>query len=508
MHWDWEDAIVAPATPPQGGRLGILRASGVRIGAVLDKAGLRPIPTAADGPVGGQTAGGSWKDWLASLRWAQQTAVELPLSEGVALPGTLCGWPAGRSYTGQPLVEFQTLGSAPLLQRALREFAAAGARLAQPGEFTLRAFLAGRMDLTQAEAVLGVVHARHDDELSAALGQLAGGLRTQLEELRGRLLDLLAHLEAGLDFVDEDIEFITTEELTETLSEAVGRTARLLAAARGRNVAETAPRVVLYGEPNAGKSSLFNALRRRFGLGIGLEDSAEALVSPVPGTTRDHLTTRIRRRGREWRLVDTAGREDPEGDAIASAAQRLRSQQESQATVRLWCVVHGLPKTAWERQEQSRSDPRRIVVATQCDSCDASLAAQPPCDGSFAATSARDGTGLDELVAAVERLLSAGPTVARSGSPFETADSGDSEAAADGDDSLALVASTAVRCQESLREAHGALSRALAAVPNRLGEELIAAEVRAGLDHLGQVTGEVYTDDVLDRVFSRFCIGK
>lgn len=507
MHWDWEDAIVAPATPPQGGRLGILRASGIGIGAVLDRAGLRPVPTPSVGPAGGTEVGGSWKEWLASLRWAQQVAVELPLSEGVALPGTLCGWPAGRSYTGQPLVEFQTLGSSPLVQRALREFAAAGARLAQPGEFTLRAFLAGRMDLTQAEAVLGVVHARHDDELTAALGQLAGGLRTQLEELRGRLLDLLAHLEAGLDFVDEDIEFITTAELTETLTEAVGRTSRLLAAARGRNVAETAPRVVLYGEPNAGKSSLFNALRRRF----GLEGSAEALVSPLPGTTRDHLAARIRWQGREWRLVDTAGREDPEGDAIASAAQRLRTQQQSQATVRLWCVVHGLPTTDWERLEQARPDPRRLVVATQCDSRDSFQAASPNAAESTSgavSTSARDGTGLDELAEAVERLLSAGPTVSRPDSSFQQAVSDDCETAADGDDSLALVASTAVRCQESLREAHGALVRALAAVPNRLGEELIAAEVRAGLDHLGQVTGEVYTDDVLDRVFSRFCIGK
>ncbi len=230
------------------------------------------------------------------------------------LPATLYVWPNARSYTRQPQAEVHTLGSPPLLQCVLRAVCQAGARPAEPGEFTLRAFLSGRLDLTQAEAVLGVIDARGDDQLRAALEQLAGGLAGPLGQLRDRLLDLLAHLEAGLDFVEEDIEFITARELDGQLLAAAGAVDRLAQQMASRDLAGELPVVALTGWPNTGKSSLFNAL-------LG---DCQALVSEVAGATRDYLTGELEWRGLRFQLVDTAGAEPVTTGGLAGAAQHLQ----------------------------------------------------------------------------------------------------------------------------------------------------------------------------------------
>ena len=179
------------------------------------------------------------------------------------LPCELYLWPGKRSYTGQPVAEVHTLGSPPLLEAVVRAVCRGGARPAEPGEFTLRAFLAGRIDLTQAEAVLGVIDATGNAELDAALKQLAGGLAGPLRLLRSDLLDLLAHVEAGLDFADEDLPFIKAEELLKRLDEAAAEVDRLARQLAFRGEAVVRVRVAPCGRPNAGKSSLFNALTGR-----------------------------------------------------------------------------------------------------------------------------------------------------------------------------------------------------------------------------------------------------
>ena len=199
------------------------------------------------------------------------------------LPATLYFFPGPRSYTGQDLAELHTLGSPPLVERLVADLLTAGARPAQPGEFTLRAFLAGKKDLPQAEAVNAVIEAGTDAELATALAQLAGGVTRPLQSLREDLLNLLADLEAALDFADEDIEFVGKPETLARLDAAIEHLTALAHQLDDRSISGRPVRVALVGLPNAGKSSLFNALA-----------GGDALVSPIPGTTRDYLNRAAR----------------------------------------------------------------------------------------------------------------------------------------------------------------------------------------------------------------------
>jgi tRNA modification GTPase len=357
----------------------------------------------------------------------------------------------------------------------------AGARLARPGEFTLRAFLAGRIDLIQAEAVLGVIDAHDRRQLDAALNQLAGGLSKPLNQLRNDLLDLLADLEAGLDFVEDDIRFVTREELSSRLAAAallLEQTSRQLSE---RTTGGSLPRVVLAGPPNVGKSSLFNAL-------IG---TAAAITSGRPGTTRDYLSATINLDGLPVELIDTAG-VHPQPPAlpgvrstavdIESAAQSVAIEQHSRADLQLRCV-DSIEATAAGRNDQSGEDKGSIIVLTKCDLNPSATDASAIENLQTIATSSRTGLGLDRLKAAIREMLCAQQV-------------GDA------------VPGTAARAGESIRLARNALANAHELSAATAGEELVAAELRAALDELGKVVGAVYTDDLLDRIFSRFCIGK
>ena len=387
-----------------------------------------------------------------------------------AVPCDLYLWPTARSYTRQPVAELHTLGSPPLLEALLRRACAAGARLAEPGEFTLRAFLAGRIDLAQAEAVLGVIDATDRRQLDVALAQLAGGLTRPLAAIRDQLLDLLADLEAGL--VEEDIRFLSHADLTSRLTEAADAVSRLVEQLRGRDQADAEPRVVLVGSPNVGKSSLFNALA----------GDAAALVSARPGTTRDYLAARLDLGGRACQIIDTAGLDSAtSGDELSAAAQRMSHKQYEQADLRLFCLDSSRSLNPWE-QAQLQCGDRQLVIFTKCD-----LPSGRPHAPVAIETSAVTGRGLEELKVAIRSQLIAG--------------------AAEGNHAGAVV-STATRCGESLRLAAESLTRARKVAEHQGGDELIAAEVRTALVELGKVVGTIYTDDLLDRIFSRFCIGK
>ncbi len=284
------DTIAAVASAPGGAARAIVRISGPRVADVLS-----PVFRAED-PASLATATGP-------RRWAGVLVGPTAQHAELVLPGHLYFWPGTRSYTRQPLAEWHMLGSPPLVAAALCAVCAAGARQAQPGEFTLRAFLAGRLDLTQAEAVLGVIDANGPRDLQLALAQLAGGLAAPLHGLRSQLLDLLAHLEAGLDFVEEDIEFISAESLRAQLQSAAEQVDLLLSRLDQRMSAGEAPRVVLVGRPNVGKSSLFNALC----------GGPAALVADLPGTTRDFVRGMIDLGGVRCELIDTAGVDDTAG---------------------------------------------------------------------------------------------------------------------------------------------------------------------------------------------------
>ncbi len=456
-----EDTIVAIASPPGGAARGILRVSGPAVCECLARV-FRP------------TAGAD----LSAVRVPTALPGEFHLPGFASpLPGEVLLWPGNRSYTRQPLAELHTLGSPPLLEALVAAVCQAGARLAQPGEFTLRAFLSGRIDLTQAEAVLGVIDAARADQLDAALVQLAGGLARPLKQLRDELLDLVADLEAGFDFADEDLAFLSPAELAARLDHAAGALDKIQAQLQSRAQADHKPRAVLVGRPNVGKSSLFNAL-------AGAE---QAIVSPQPGTTRDYLIAELDLDGLRCELVDTAGLSSPEsfsGPAgeIEAAAQAAAVGQAQQAQVELFCVDSTVPLDPWEEEQLAEARRPRLVVLTKIDAPRRVVLEMPALE-----TSAWTGAGIGELKAALRaRLAEAGAP----GGPYPA------------------VASTAARSRESLRQAAEALARARQLHQDRLGEELIAAEVRLALEALGQVAGAVYTDDILDRVFSRFCVGK
>jgi tRNA modification GTPase len=451
-----DETIVAIASPLGGGARGIVRLTGPNLRRCLEKC-FRPdppqnLPSVSRAVV---SPGVLWLDGFAS-----------------PTPGQLYLWPGTRSYTGQPVAEVHLLGSPPLLEAVVRAACHGGARPAEPGEFTLRAFLAGRIDLTQAEAVLGVIEAAGAGELDAALRQLAGGLAGPLRRLRGDLLELLAHLEAGFDFADEDLPFITSNELHAQLQVASNQVVELVRRLAFRGESAVRVRVALVGPPNAGKSSLFNALAGRHG----------AIVSDIAGTTRDYLTAELDLDGVKCELVDTAGIADtPESNeaaAVEVAAQQMREEQARAAHVRIVCVE----AVAERRDDYSRiAFSEQIGVSTKCDQISTSHGREQ----SAIPTSAVTGEGIRELKSAIRSA------VLRASMPQSE-----------------VVAGTAVRCSESLRLAAASLDRALAAVSDGLGEELIATEVRVALHELGKVAGAVYTEDVLDRIFSRFCIGK
>lgn len=387
-------------------------------------------------------------------------------------PCDLYLWPGTSSYTRQPTAELHTVGSPALLEAALETVCGAGARLAEPGEFTMRAFLAGRLDLTQAEAVMAVIDASGPQQLDTALQQLAGGLTLPLTELRENLLNLLARLEAGLDFVEEDIEFIGAAELESQLKLSADRIQETLLQMESRLQTVEGIRVVLVGAPNVGKSSLLNAIAGK----------TAAIVSEAPGTTRDYITCRVDIDGVACELVDTAGVEMANPvRGTAAAAQQVTSQQRRRANLQIFCIDSTRPLNAWERGELSSQPPEpRLLVLTKCDYPNVLQLGKDAIR-----TSSRTGSGVKELLLAIYR------------SAFLV------------DDSLGnVVATTAARCHKSLTAAHESLARAMLEVQGATGEELVATEVRFALDELGKVVGAVYTEDVLDRIFSRFCIGK
>ena len=380
------------------------------------------------------------------------------------LPVTISFRRGPSTYTGQDLVEIHTLGSPPLLNLLLAHMLAQGARLAEPGEFTFRAFASGRLDLTQAEAVLEVIEADRPERLTAALLQLAGGLAKPILEARDRLLDVLAHVEAGLDFVDEpDVNPIERDRFAQALLDSKTVMINLLSRLSSRDRSGRAPRVVLQGPPNAGKSRLFNAL-------IGRET---AIVSPIAGTTRDFLSAFIVCDGLTIELIDTAGDESAR-DEIERSAQSQRSAQVADADLLLVCASFD----TLGREVQSPNNIPSLALWTKVD------IALREAHMDAISVSAATMIGLEELRRGIAHFLRGRRN----------------------EDNQVFQASA--RCRESLTLAVARLEAASAALHRNGGDEFVAVDIREAVDELGKVVGFVATDDILDRIFSRFCIGK
>ena len=454
MPFSLDDPIVAVATPPGPAFRGIVRVSGANAVSIVDR--ILDVSVPSKGPPVRLT-GHLHTERLGS-----------PLAASVLL------WPGTRSYTGQPMAEFHVIGAPPVLELLSSAVVDMGARLAERGEFTMRAFLNGRIDLLQAEAVSGVIDAADHDELLSALSQLGGGLTQQLRGIRSAVIAVLGDLEAGLDFVEDDIEFISTAEVVERLNDIRSVLKHLLIDARQRLPSDSRPRVVLAGLPNAGKSTLFNRLAQ----------ADLAIASKTVGTTRDYLSCPIIIGNLTVELVDTAGWGNFISD-IMSFAQEQRRQQLDSAELVVWCSAADQhpDEQAADRtlRDQSQSQTHQFVRIVTC----ADRVRRCHESAELLRVSAVTGEGLDDL----RRLISDTLTGDRS-SRHE------------------LVATTSLRCGHSIQQALFSVDRALDSATRGLGDEIIVISLRETLRELRSMLGETWTDDILDHIFSSFCIGK
>jgi tRNA modification GTPase len=455
------DTIAAITTPPGPGGIGIVRVSG-------------PLSTdLAAHLFAGREAAANWVShmlYLGLVRDAGGRAIDRGLAVLMRAP---------QSYTGEDVLELHCHGGPVVMHRVLTAVLRSGARLAEAGEFTKRAFLNGRLDLAQAEAVIDIVRARSDQASDIALAQLSGLLSSHLNEVRADLIRLKAFLEAQIDFADEDLA-IDDEEVELIFGSAENKLKQLVASYEHGRLRRDGVVVPIVGRPNVGKSSLLNAL-------LG-ED--RAIVTPMPGTTRDTIEESITVDGVPVLLADTAGlRGSTEADQVERLGMERTTAKIAGAHMVLFVVDASQPLRADDRLVANSVQGRpTVVVANKCDLAsglpegDLGTLAGGNC---MVRVSATAGLGLDALREAIARTLGASRRLPAD-CPIV---------------SSARHHATLVQAAERLGMAHTALS---GGVP----PELVAVDVQEAIDQIATITGGVTSEDVLDRIFADFCIGK
>jgi len=450
------DTIAAIATPPGEGGVGIVRISGSNVWKIADEIfqGLEK-PSAVKG--------GTF------LHGRVIDAASNEIDDALCLV-----FRAPHSYTGEDTVEIQGHGGAVVLKNILRRALDAGARMAEPGEFTKRAFLNGKMDLVQAEAVADLIHARSDRAAAAALEQLEGSLSKQFNALTDGLIETAADLETTLDFVEDELPDDVFPNLGKKLDQSFQTLENLLDTwDEGRLLREGA-RVVIMGRPNAGKSTLFNAL-------LGAD---RAIVTDIAGTTRDIIEEGLVLNGIPLRVLDTAGLREAECEIEREGIRRARAHSEA-ADIAVYLIDSSLPASDEDAEHLQKLDPVRTVVALNKTDIRHPDFDFPVSKFQTLETSLVSDSGISELRTAISQKL--GDV---SGTPAH-----------------AVIS-------ERHRDLLAAARVELAAVCEKLsGKEdetiaLAAEHLRDALESLGQVTGRTYHDELLDNIFSRFCIGK
>jgi tRNA modification GTPase len=381
---------------------------------------------------------------------------------------------APNSFTGEDTVEISCHGNPFIAQKILEDLLAQGCRPAEAGEFSKRAFLNGRLDLSQAEAVMDLIHARSEQALAAANQQLRGALGRQMNVLISRLVNVLAQIEAYVDFPDEDLPPEDRLAVLRELTELQTSTSRLLATSHYGELLRAGIKTVIIGEPNAGKSSLFNRL-------VGRE---RALVSPEPGTTRDYLEENIISGAHFLRLIDTAGL-NPSPAPLEKRSMEKSLEQASAADIFLWVIDSTRPLPALPLELTAHmTSANTIAVFNKIDLPPVKHAA-PAQFFPAVSISALHGAGLEALHTAVANLA-------------------ESYQIKIGDDLIAINA----RHAHSLAQANASLSAAKEKLEHNSFSELVASDLRVALDNFGQIAGKIDSEQVLDRLFATFCIGK
>jgi tRNA modification GTPase len=455
---NFDDTIAAIATAPGEGGVAIVRVSGPDALKIADSVFRGPGPkpsqrsthTIAHGHVE-DTHGGNIDEVVLLIMRSPQ------------------------SYTAEDVIEVQGHGGNVAAKRILRRVLDAGARAAEPGEFTKRAFLNGRIDLLQAEAVLDLVHAGSDRAAAAAIEQLEGKLSCTFNEIYSSLMNIAADLEATLDFQDDELPESTMPELNRRLNEATSRIGNLISTWDEGHILREGALVVISGKPNVGKSTMMNTLLGR----------DRAIVSQIPGTTRDTIEERYVLDGIPLRLVDTAGLRETECEIEQEGVRRARAQLQK-ADLHLYLVDASTPLDDDDCDHLAALKSEKcVVVLNKSDIGRVVLPDQIP-GMTVVSASLVTGAGVDDIRREIVKKLAAGINL-----------------------SVQPHASISERHRRLLIDAQAEIHEALSLINQQSSDVVLAADrLRDALEHLGMVTGKVYHDELLASIFSRFCIGK
>jgi tRNA modification GTPase len=431
------DTIVAPATPLGRGALAIVRIDGPGSAAIL------------------QTLGGGSPE----IRHA--THIMLQINGEVLDDCVAVRYAAPHSFTGNDLVELTLHGSPLLVQRVIAAVVELGARIAQPGEFTERAVLNGKLDLVQAESIADLINSRTTLQARLSLGNLDGVLSRRAMSIREILLHVISRLEAALDFSEEGYEFITREDARARIVDAIGETKAMGETYRRGRATASGLKAVILGRPNAGKSTLLNRL-------VGSE---RAIVTAIPGTTRDIVSETIEIGGLPVTIADTAGLRSS-GDVVEEIGVARAREAAGQADIILYLVDASEGVSA---EDEMALFPKAILIYTKID--------RAPAPGGTFGISVKAELGIEQLLARLDALVR------------------DEFAAPEG----SLVNERQLR---AVTECFEALQAALAAIEGGLDEQIIVVDLNRAASALALLTGSITTGDVFTEIFSRFCIGK
>lgn len=453
----WDDTIVALATPPGIGAIGVIRVSGKQAFSVMDEM----FPS---------------KDLLKQP--SHTIHVGLLQDQGQLLDEVVLSLFKGpRSYTGEDVIEISCHGSPFIQENIIRAITGKGIRLAKPGEFTQRAFLNGKLDLTQAEAVADLIASNTEASRRAALHNMRGGFSSDLQQLREQLIRFSAMIELELDFSQEDVEFADRSALQQLVSQLAVSAHQLISSFQLGNVIKNGVQVAIIGKPNAGKSTLLNTLL----------NENRAIVSDIAGTTRDTIEEILNIKGVLFRLIDTAGIREHTQDVIESMGveKSLEKMRSANIVVYLFDVNEINAVTLQQTVDAfEKESVQYILVGNKVDGKEENVKQQFAAFPGIVFISAKEQTHINELKEALVNK------------------------AIDGDIYAESTIVTNARHYEALQNLAQALADVQRGLEEKLPGDLLAIDIRQCLHYLGTITGQITNEDQMDYIFSKFCIGK
>jgi len=453
----WDDTIVALATPQGIGAIGVIRVSGKNTFSILNEL----FPS---------------KDLFAQASHTLQVGY-LKDGEQVLDEVVLSLFKGPRSYTGEDVIEISCHGSPFIQEQVIQAITKRGARLAKPGEFTQRAFLNGKLDLAQAESVADLIASNTEASRKTALNNMRGGFSSDLKQLREQLIRFSAMIELELDFSQEDVEFADRKELKALINELNHSTQQLIRSFSLGNVIRNGVQVAIIGKPNAGKSTLLNALL----------NENRAIVSDIAGTTRDTIEEVININGILFRLVDTAGIREHTSDVIEKIGVEKSLEKMNASDIVLY--LFDINDTSVEELKAFENNLKEkniqyLLVANKIDTAASSQVQSISHIPSAIFISAKSNTGVDILKQAL------------------------TQKAISGDVNTEATIVTNARHHDALLKLSKSLEEVQSGIDNQISGDLLALDIRQCLHYLGLITGEITNEDQLDFIFSKFCIGK